>query len=235
MKYKLFPSYERGYADYGWLKTHYSFSFANWYHPEKIHFGMLRVLNDDIIAPHAGFDFHPHQDMEIITIILQGELTHQDSMGNKGTIKEGEVQVMSAGTGILHSEKNESDQTTQLFQIWILPDKKGYTPRYAQKKFSYIKNNFQMLVSPNKELNSCLWVHQNAFMHRGSFDAQQNINYMLQYKQNGIYLMLINGKVQINDDIILNSRDAIGLWGTSEVSIQVKDASDILVIEVPMN
>lgn len=137
MKYRLFPRNERGHANYGWLDTYYTFSFGEWYNPEKIHFGSLRVLNDDTILPHSGFDFHPHKDMEIITVLLNGTLEHMDSMENTGVLYTNEVQVMSVGTGIFHSEKNNSDEITQLLQIWIFPDKKGHTPQYQQKKISF--------------------------------------------------------------------------------------------------
>jgi len=233
MKFVLFPANERGYADYGWLKTYYTFSFANWYNPKKIHFGTLRVLNDDSIAPHSGFDWHPHQDMEIITILLSGELTHQDSMGNKGIIKENEIQVMSAGTGILHSEKNESNEWTKLFQIWIFPDKKSHTPRYDQKKFIFEKNQLQLMVSPDGQKNS-LWIHQNAFIHRGKFDNQMKIDYELQNPKNGVFIMIIDGSAKIYNNN-LNTRDAIGIYDTKDVEIEFKTPGDILIIELPMN
>lgn len=233
MSYKLFPANERGYADYGWLKTYYSFSFADWYHSQKIHFGMLRVLNDDNIAPHSGFDLHPHKDMEIITIMLEGELTHQDSMGNKEIIKKDEVQVMSAGTGIFHAEKNESDKLTKLFQIWIFPNKKGHTPRYAQKKFTYEKNNLHLLVSPDGR-NDSLMIHQNAFISRGKYKANTNFEYKLQNKNNGVYLMSVEGKLIVNN-IELNSRDACGFWNTEVIQINNIEHTDVLIIEIPMN
>lgn len=231
--YRLFPANERGYADYGWLKTYYSFSFAQWYHPQKIHFGMLRVLNDDTIAPHSGFDFHPHNDMEIITIMLQGELTHQDSIGHKGLIKSNEVQVMSAGTGIIHSEKNESNAWTKLFQIWIFPDKKGHTPRYDQKQFEFENNQLKLLVSPDGRSQS-LWIHQNAFISRGRFDKNKMLQYTLKEKQNGIYFMLIEGQIKINEQV-LNRRDAIGMWNLENVNIEFSEATDLLIIELPIN
>ena len=232
MNYRLFPAKERGFADYGWLKTHYSFSFANWYHPEKIHFGMLRVLNDDNIAPHSGFDFHPHNDMEIITILLEGELTHQDSMGNKGVIKKNEVQVMSAGTGIFHSEKNEGNEWTKLFQMWIFPDKKGHTPRYEQKSFP-TQQSTQLLVSPDGRENS-LWIHQNAFITRLHLSAGEHFDYHLHYPSNGAYVMNIDGEFSIHQHI-LQFRDAIGVWNTPVFNIHSSKTSDILLIEVPMH
>lgn len=232
-QYRLFPAKERGYADYGWLKTFYSFSFADWYHPQKIHFGMLRVLNDDSIAPHSGFDLHPHNNMEIITLMFQGELTHTDSMGNKGTIYADEVQVMSAGTGILHAEKNTGSDWTKLFQIWIFPDKKGHNPRYEQKKFSLNPNHLQLLVSPDGR-NTSLWIHQNAYLSRGIFEKNTKLHYPLYDKNNGIYLMVIEGQIQI-ENIILHSKDAVGIWNTESLNIHCISNSDILIIEIPMH
>lgn len=234
MIYTLFPAQERGSADYGWLKTHYSFSFANWYNPARIHFGNLRVLNDDQIAPHSGFDLHPHNDMEIITIVLEGELTHKDSMGNKGVIKKNEVQVMSAGTGIYHSEKNESEEWTRLFQIWIFPNKKGHTPRYDQKLFSAITNNqWQLLVSPDGRNNS-LFIHQNAFISKAKI-TDKKINYTLYDDNNKVYLMVINGELSIEQNT-LKHRDAIGISDVSEILIiNHQPITEALIIEVSKN
>lgn len=232
--YQLFPSNERGFADYGWLNTHYSFSFANWYHPKKIHFGMLRVLNDDLIAPHSGFDLHPHSDMEIITIPFSGELTHYDNTGNKSIIKSNEIQVMSAGTGIWHAEKNESNEWVSLFQIWIFPDKKGHLPRYDKTHIALIPDQFNLLISP-KDKGNPLWIHQNAYISRGIFESSQEISYQLYDKRNAIYLMVINGAIQWKN-ITLNKKDAIGIENTHSLSLQIqKKNSDILIIEVPKN
>ncbi|GIV26817.1 MAG: hypothetical protein KatS3mg027_0631 [Bacteroidia bacterium] len=235
MNFRLFPANERGHADYGWLKTYYSFSFANWYNPHLIHFGMLRVLNDDTIAPHSGFDFHPHKDMEIITIMLEGELTHEDSMGNKGTIQQNEVQVMSAGSGIFHSEKNSSDSIVKLFQIWIFPDQKNLTPRYEQMKYELKNNELIYLVTPFNEPIG-LHIHQNAYISRILLEQGKSFDYSLHHSDNGLYLMCINGQVEITQQL-LNNRDAIGIWDTNKkITFQTQNIlSDLLLIEVPMH
>lgn len=233
MKYRLFPRNERGHANYGWLDTYYTFSFGEWYNPEKIHFGSLRVLNDDTILPHSGFDFHPHKDMEIITVLLNGTLEHMDSIGNTGVLYTNEVQVMSAGTGIFHSEKNNSDEITQLLQIWIFPDKKGHTPQYQQKKFHFEKNKLRLLVSPNGQGNS-LPIHQNAFISRIKTDKNKQLQLEVNNKGNGIFLMVIDGKIT-TFNIELNKRDAIGYWDIQNLQINSIEDSDILIIEVPMN
>lgn len=232
MPLTLYPATERGHTDYGWLKSNYSFSFANWYHPAKIHFGTLRVLNDDTIAPHSGFEKHPHENMEIITIMLNGTLTHQDSMGNKEDLRANEVQVMSAGTGIFHSEKNETNNELSLFQIWIFPDKKNHTPRYEQKKFSPNDqlNKWQLLVSPNS-INNSLWINQNAYISRGTF--KNTTEYQLYDKTNGVYIMNISGTFTIEANQ-LASRDAVGISLAEKISINCQTLSDILIIEIPM-
>ncbi len=232
MPLTLYPAMERGHTDYGWLKSNYSFSFANWYHPAKIHFGTLRVLNDDTIAPHSGFEKHPHENMEIITIMLNGTLTHQDSMGNKEDLRANEVQVMSAGTGIFHSEKNETNNELSLFQIWIFPDKKNHTPRYEQKTFSPNDqlNKWQLLVSPNS-INNSLWINQNAYISRGTF--KNTTEYQLYDKTNGVYIMNISGEFVIEANQ-LASRDAVGISLAEKISINCQTLSDILIIEIPM-
>lgn len=231
--YRLFPASERGHVNYGWLDTYYTFSFGEWYNPEKIHFGKLRVLNDDTILPYSGFDFHSHKDMEIITVLLNGTLEHIDSMGNTGILYSNEVQVMSAGTGIFHSEKNNSNEITQLFQIWIFPDKKGHTPRYQQKNFYFEKNKLQILVSPNGQDNS-LSIHQNAFISRIKIEKNKQFQIEVNDKGNGIFLMVIDGKI-VTNNIKLNKRDAIGYWDIHSLQIDSTEDSDILIIEVPMN
>ena len=228
---------DRGYADHGWLKANHSFSFANYYNSEKVHFGKLRVLNDDIVAPARGFDTHPHQDMEIITIPLSGGLLHGDNMGNEQVITTGEVQVMSAGTGVWHSEYNASKtELVNLFQIWIFPDKKGHKPRYDQKKFDKEerKNSWQLLVSPNGDKES-LWIHQNAFISIIDVDKKDTIQYKLNAEGNGIYFMLMDGSMEIAGSQ-LNKKDAVGLWSISNpIEITVQSPSSLLAIEVPMN
>lgn len=237
MKTRLFPKNQRGTANHGWLQANFSFSFANYYNPDMVQFGMLRVLNDDTIGAGMGFGTHPHDNMEIITIPLEGGLTHRDSMGNQETVRFGEVQVMSAGTGIQHSEMNASqtDQAKTL-QLWIFPDKQNVAPRYGQKGFD-LENNRNTLVnivSPeDKNDGNALWIHQQAFLHLGVFDAGQKITYDVKIPENGIYLFLIEGELEINGQAV-NERDAYGIIEFDSVDIQTKAASKILIIEVPM-
>ena len=237
MKTILHKAENRGFANHGWLKAAHSFSFANWYDPSKIHYGLLRVLNDDIVAPSTGFDLHPHNDMEIITIPLSGALRHTDNMGNVEIIVAGEVQVMSAGSGIWHSEHNASDkEPINLFQIWIFTDRKNHTPRYDQKKFDELlrRDNWQLLVSPDGQAGS-LWIHQNAFISLIENADLQKSDYKLNLSGNGVYFMVIDGEVTIAGQS-LNKRDAVGVWEINEpVPIQFDKASKLLAIEVPMN
>ncbi|MFW6309959.1 MAG: pirin family protein [Prolixibacteraceae bacterium] len=222
--------------DHKWLKARHSFSFANYHNPEKMHFGKLRVLNDDTIAPSRGFDVHPHQDMEIITIPLSGALKHGDNIGNEGVIKAGEVQVMSAGTGVWHSEFNASDEEElNLFQIWIFTDERGHTPHYDQKKFSPEgrQDKWQLMVSPDGRDDS-LWIHQNAFILQYASNTSDKINYKLNAEKNGVYFMLIDGSVEIENNA-LQKRDAAGFWAFGkELAISFKENSRLLAIEVPM-
>lgn len=224
----------RGSADHGWLKVNHSFSFAQWYDPNKINFGALRVLNDDTVAGKGGFGTHPHDNMEIITIPLTGALAHKDSMGNEGTIEAGEIQVMSAGTGILHSEVNPTDVSTNLFQIWIFPNKKDVEPRYDQFKINVagMKNNFLQLVSPNQD-DEGTWIHQNAYIHMAELDENNSLNYVLHDPSNGIYTMVVEGDMNIAGEN-LSKRDAIGIWNEKEVNFKATTNSKVLVLEVPM-
>ena len=227
---------QRGFADHGWLKTTHSFSFANYFDSEKNHFGKLRVLNDDVIAPAKGFDLHPHQNMEIITISLSGAIRHGDNMGNEEIISVGEVQVMSAGSGIWHSEFNASDsELLSLFQIWILTDKKGHKSRYEQKAFSEARriNSWQLLVSP-KGNNESLSIHQDAYISIIVTDNLQTANYQLNKQGNGVYFMLIQGEAEINNQT-LQKRDAFGVWNFYDpLEIRFSENSKLLSIEVPM-
>ncbi len=227
---------QRGFADHGWLKATHSFSFANYFDSEKFHFGKLRVLNDDEIAPSKGFDLHPHQNMEIITIPLSGSIRHGDNMGNEEIISTGEVQVMSAGSGIWHSEFNASDsEILSLFQIWIFTDKKGHKPRYEQKAFSEAEriNNWQLLVSP-KGKNDSLWIYQDAFISIINTNNLQTANYQLNKQGNGVYFMLIEGETEI-DNQTLQNRDAVGVWSFYDpLEIRFSENSKLLAIEVPM-
>lgn len=233
MKTILHKADTRGHADYGWLHTNYTFSFANYYDPERVHFGALRVLNDDAIDGGMGFGRHPHDNMEIVTIPLEGELIHKDSMNHSQVLKNTEVQVMSAGTGIFHSEYNNHPQTTlKLLQIWVLPKKNNVQPRYDQKEFdpALRHNKWQQLVSPDKE---GLWLNQDAWFSRANLDPGISLGYTLHNSQHGVYVFIIEGGVQINS-INLNRRDGIGIWETPEITISATKASDVLLMEVPM-
>ncbi len=232
----LYKANERGSRDHGWLKTRYSFSFSDYYDPQKIHFGALRVLNDDIIAAGMGFATHPHDNMEIITIPLEGALAHKDSMGNASIIRHGEIQVMSAGSGITHSEFNANeDATVKLLQIWVFPDKKNVTPRYGQLEIdlAQMRNKLLQLVSPYPE-DEGLWIHQHAWFFMGRFDAHVEKEYAFRKQGNGVYVFVINGSFTVNG-VNLDDRDALGLWDTDRISIQTNKAdSQILLMEVPM-
>lgn len=236
MPHIIHKSETRGHANHGWLNAKHSFSFANWYNPERIHFGALRVLNDDIVAPGMGFGKHPHDNMEIITIPLKGSLKHQDSMGFSEVIHAGEVQVMSAGTGIYHSEFNASQsEEINLFQIWIFPNKQNVEPRYDQINYDWIdcQNHFLQLVSPNSG-DKGTWIHQDAWIHIAEISESKDLIYELKNPKNGVYLMNIEGTLDVLTNE-LNNRDAIGIWNENEITISAKTKSKILAIEVPMN
>ncbi len=231
----LYPEKERGHANHGWLNAKHSFSFANWYNPDKINFGALRVLNDDIVAPGMGFGTHPHDNMEIITIPLKGKLEHKDSMGHTSVITTGEIQVMSAGTGILHSEFNASQaEEINLFQIWIFPNKRNVTPRYDQINIEYAKaeNNFLQLISPDSK-DEGSWIHQDAWIFINKSSKGKEIIYPIKKDGNGVYIMVINGSITV-DNNKLENRDAIGVYNTKDVRIFVNEDSEILFLDVPM-
>lgn len=238
MKKILHPASTRGTADYGWLKANYSFSFANYFDPNRLQFGLLRVLNDDTIAPAMGFGKHPHQNMEIVTIPQSGGVRHKDSMGNEGVVSSGEIQVMSAGSGVEHSEVNASpNESLKLFQIWIFPETQNVTPRYDQKKIGELltPNKISTVVKPKSEAQDHeLWIHQQAYFNLGEFTENTNTTYSLKKAGHGIYLMVIEGQATVDNEI-LNTRDALGIWDTEEVSISVNKDTRLLLIEVPMN
>jgi len=235
MKTIFYPANERGTSDHGWLKANFSFSFASYYHPDKIHFGALRVLNDDIIAGGMGFGTHPHDNMEIITIPLSGALEHKDSMGNKGVIHAGEVQVMSAGTGVKHSEFNHSKtEAANTLQIWLFPRDRDVEPRYDQKDFkmSFEQNQLTTLISPDKN-GEALWINQDATFSMGSFDAGQQIHYNITLPENGAYIFVLEGAVKINGQV-LNKKDAIGVYDVSSIVIDTQESTRLLILDVPM-
>lgn len=226
----------RGMANHGWLQANFSFSFANYYNPERMHFGVLRVLNDDIIAPGRGFRTHPHDNMEIITIPLEGSLEHKDSMGNTTVIKSGEIQVMSAGTGIQHSEFNaRNDQEVKSFQIWLFPRSKNVKPRYDQIKLDTTKrkNKFQQILSPNAN-DEGVWIHQDAWFHMADIDMSRTLTYSCKQKGNGMYIMVIFGSAEIQGQTI-GQRDAIGIWNTDKITVKALNPNtQVLVMDVPM-
>jgi len=236
MKKTIHRANSRGYFDYGWLKTNHTFSFSRYYDPERINFGMLRVLNDDIVAPGQGFGTHPHNDMEIVSIPLSGAMAHKDSTGNEEVIYPNDVQVMSAGTGILHSEYNHSrEEESNFLQLWIIPNKKGHPPRYDQKSFDPAKrkNNFTPIVSPDKS-DGNLWLNQDAFLSMANIENGKSINYRLNSKGNGVYVFVIEGKIDLAQEK-LEKRDGMGVWEVEEIFFNATDDSQILLIEVPMN
>jgi len=236
MKTKLYTADSRGYADHGWLRTNHTFSFANYYNPERIHFGALRVLNDDWIAAGEGFGRHPHDNMEIITIPFTGAVLHQDSMGNKGVIKPGELQVMSAGSGIFHSEFNDSkvDPLT-LFQIWIIPNKKNVTPRYDQITISDLakKDEFYQILSPNADEQG-VWIHQDAWFNMADLSSGKEIEYKLHREDFGVFIQLIEGSIEVTGNL-LSGRDAISISESDTVKIKAISEARVLVMEVPMH
>ena len=225
----------RGSADHGWLKVNHTFSFANYHNPERMHFGVLRVLNDDSFSGGKGFSTHPHDNMEIITIPLQGDLEHKDNMGNGTIIKSGDVQVMSAGTGITHSEFNASQEfDVKVLQIWLFPNKKNVTPRYDQQAIRdlEVKNEFSQILSPN-EADQGVWIHQNAWFSVGAFSEKKSTEYTLNAENNGVYAFIIEGEATIEGQK-LEKRDGFGIWDTASISITVEKDSRILLMEVPM-
>lgn len=226
----------RGYFDHGWLKTYHTFSFAGYYDPERVRFGLLRVLNDDIIEPGMGFGTHPHDNMEIVTIPLKGELAHKDSMGTKQTIKPGEIQAMSAGSGLTHSEFNNSDtEEINLLQIWVFPKERDIEPRYEQKVFSTEdrKNKFQTVVSPERT-NGAMWINQNAYFSLSELDKGKELDYEIKHKGNGAYIFVIEGSIETGGET-LNRRDGIGTDEIDEINIKALEDSEILLIDVPMH
>ncbi|MHB8252817.1 MAG: pirin family protein [Acidiferrobacter sp.] len=224
----------RGYADHRWLQSHHTFSFANYHNPERMNFGQLRVLNDDVVEPGQGFDTHPHENMEIVSIPLSGALRHKDSMGNVHVVSYGEVQAMSAGTGITHSEYNDSQvEPLNFLQIWVMPREKGIQPRYEQKAFPAADRNghFQVIVSPDRREGSLL-INQEAYFSLADFPAGSVGHYNIQKAGNGVYCFVIDGRIEVDGEL-LRKRDAIGLSELSTVTISISKDSQILCIEVP--
>lgn len=235
MKTILHKANTRGQANHGWLHSHHSFSFANYYNPERMNFGVLRVLNDDVVAAGKGFGTHPHDNMEIISIPLEGDLEHQDSMGNVTVIKQGDVQAMSAGTGIFHSEYNKNkDQEVKFLQIWVFPNKKNVEPRYDQITLEErdLKNQFYQILSPNPQ-DDGVWIHQDAWFHLGELEEGQSTSYSIKKEGNGVYAFILEGDVTI-DGQALNKRDGFGVWDTDKIGITADSNAKVLLMEVPL-
>lgn len=225
----------RGDANHGWLKSKHIFSFANYHNPERMGFGVLRVINDDFVIGGQGFGKHSHRDMEIVSILLSGKLAHVDSIGNAGMIETGEIQVMSAGTGITHSEMNgDIDEPVQFLQIWVMPNKMSVVPRYQQVRMGKLMqpNEFNQVLSPNAD-DAGVWIHQNAWFSIGEFDKGVSQNYPLKGSNNGVYVFVISGKAVVNDDT-LATRDGLGIWDTDSFIVEIVEDAKILVMEVPV-
>jgi redox-sensitive bicupin YhaK (pirin superfamily) len=237
MKTVLDRSTTRGYADHGWLKSHHTFSLAGYQNPKRMNFGMLRVLNDDVVQPKMGFGTHPHQNMEIISIPLKGALSHKDSMGNKRAIEVDEVQVMSAGTGLTHSEFNDSKtDEVNFLQLWIIPEEMNVKPNYEQRTFDKEerKNNLQIVVAPKNRLEgNALPISQQAYIYRIDLEADKTIELKQRTANGGWYIFVVDGNLQVAGED-LGSRDAIGVYDTEEVSISARSFSELIIIEVPM-
>lgn len=232
--YILHKAGTRGEANHGWLHAKHTFSFANYQNRERMHFGALRVLNDDCIDAGMGFGMHPHDNMEIITIPLEGEIEHKDSMGNVGTIKRGEIQVMSAGTGVQHSEYNKSaTEQLKLLQIWLFPNAQNVTPRYAQMPIDALntQNVLQQILSPNAN-DAGVWIHQDAWFHLGKLSTNFSVEYKLKKEGNGIYVFVISGNLIVQNQP-LEPRDGLGMWNETTIKITATTAAEVLIMEVP--
>ncbi len=235
MKKVLHKADTRGHADHGWLVSRHTFSFASYHHPERMHFGALRVLNDDRVEGGKGFGMHPHADMEIISLPLKGDLEHKDSMGNVAVIKEGDIQVMSAGTGVYHSEYNlNREAEVRFLQIWVFPNKKQVEPRYDQISLKTIEkeNQLYQILSPDRE-DQGVWIHQNAWFSLGKFNRQTELEYRLHAKDNGLYVFMIEGEANIRGQK-LEKRDGLGLWNAETISLTADQDAYLLLMEVPM-
>lgn len=236
MQTLLHTAASRGHASHGWLNSYHTFSFAGYQNPQRMHFGVLRVLNDDTVAAGMGFGAHPHDNMEIISIPLAGTLEHKDNAGNHGIIRSGDVQVMSAGTGIAHSEKNHSQsEEVKFLQIWLFPNQRGVQPRYDQQTFrpEGRHNQFQQVLSPNPD-DAGVWIHQDAWFHLADFDAGFAADYQVKRPGNGVYVFVLEGDVTVAGQP-LHRRDGFGLWETESFSVQADSAARLLLMEVPMN
>ena len=232
----LHPANERGHANHGWLDSYHTFSFADYYNRERVHFGVLRVLNDDIVKGGGGFGLHPHDNMEIITIPFYGELEHKDSMGHTEVIRADEIQVMSAGTGLMHSVYNKNaDADVNLAQIWIFPNQRNVEPRYAQKAFAVEgrHNILQMILSPDGEQGS-LWIHQDAWFYRTAMDAGTKLQHSVKREGNGVYVFVVEGSVTVNGQT-LSKRDGIGIRNCTSIDLQAESDCECILMDIPMS
>ncbi len=235
MKKVIHRAASRGHANLGWLNSYHTFSFGNYHDPDRMNFGVLRVLNDDEVDPGMGFGTHPHNNMEIISIPIEGDLEHKDSMGNTTVIKQGDIQAMSAGTGVSHSERNKNrDKKVKFLQIWVLPNKTNVTPRYDQitLKPESLKDQFFQIISPNAE-DGEIWIHQDAWFHLGEFKKGSRITYSVKNNQNGVYVFLLTGSCTVAGESLL-PRDGMGVWETDVLEFEMLSASKILLMEVPL-
>jgi len=234
-KFFYHPANSRGQADHGWLKSKHTFSFGGYMNSERMNFGALRVLNDDFVEGGMGFGRHPHSNMEIISIPLEGELAHNDSMGTGSVIKKGDIQVMSAGTGIEHSEYNNSEsKPVKFLQIWVIPNKQNVEPRYDQQVIDYdaAKNNFLQILSPNAD-DEGVWIHQDAWFHIAEFDAGFTRQYVLKNHENGLYIFVLNGDLEVEGQK-MESRDGLGIVGAADIKIKADTKAEFLLMEVPV-
>ena len=235
METVLHKANTRGHANHGWLDTYHTFSFGHYYDPDRMHFGALRVLNDDRVEAGKGFGTHPHDNMEIISIPLEGDLEHKDSMGNKAVIRQGDIQVMSAGTGVFHSEYNlNQEQAVKFLQIWVVPNKKDIKPRYDQLSIRDLEqaNQFSQILSPRKE-DQGVWIHQDAWFQIGNFEAGKSSTYSLNREDNGVYIFLLEGEAEVEGQL-LEKRDGMGIQGANEITFTSSKSSRVLLMEVPM-
>lgn len=226
----------RGHADHGWLNSYHTFSFANYQNRERSNFGVLRVLNDDTVSQGMGFGTHPHKNMEIISIPLEGNLEHKDSMGTTAVIRKGEIQVMSAGTGVMHSEYNQNkNEAVKFLQIWVFPREENVEPRYDQKSITEGQktNGFQQILSPDKN-DEGVWIHQDAWFNLANFTQGNGKNYTVHKKGNGVYAFVLKGSAKVGDRI-LNEKDGLGIWDTQSFNIEAVEDTEILLMEVPMD
>lgn len=234
MKTILHKADSRGHAAFGWLNSYHTFSFGQYYNPERVHFGALRVLNDDTVAKGMGFPQHPHDNMEIVSIPLVGDLHHKDSTGRDEIIRQHDVQIMSAGSGIAHSEMNANkDKEVKFLQIWVLPKENNIEPRYEQKTFKPEERNNQLLTVVAPDNSHAVWINQDAWFSLGKFDQGVTTTYRFHLKENGVYAFILNGNITVNDEN-LSTRDGFGVWDTDTLTIKAGSAAEFLLIEVPM-